>query len=266
MHALSLRHVSKRYGSLLALDDVSFDVARGEIVALLGPNGAGKTTALDILLGLRHASSGQAHVNGTLGATPQNTGFPDTLRVRELVEFAAAHDRAADSVTDILAAFDLVSLAAKKAGDLSGGQQRRVALALAFACKPDIVVLDEPSTGLDVEARRDLWAQLRARVGGERTALFTTHYLEEAQALATRIIVLAEGCVRFDGAPNEFRATLGRRRVEYVADDGSNVVIPTDDADECVRRLVREGVAFHDLLVTQPSFEDVFLHLLGGPQ
>lgn len=265
MNAISFSQVSKSYGNVRALDDVSFDIAPGEIVALLGPNGAGKTTAIEIVLGLRHPSSGTASVGGTIGATPQNTGFPDVLRVREILAFAAAHYPRARGVGETLATFDLADLANKRVGDLSGGQQRRVAIALAFVGDPDVVVLDEPTTGLDIEARRGVWEQLRAGAGPQRTVLFTTHYLEEAQALATRIIVLAEGCIRFDGTPAAFAATLGKRRVEYAGADGRRVSIVCEDTDDYVRALVREAVPFKDLLVTEPSFDDVFLHLVGGP-
>jgi ABC-2 type transport system ATP-binding protein len=274
MNAIEFSNVCKTYGEVRALDDVSFTIAPGEIVSVLGPNGAGKTTAMEILLGLRRATSGHVRVAGDppgsmparrrVGATPQNTGFPDMLRVRELVAFAAAQDGRPHDVAATIAAFDLCAIANTKVGDLSGGQQRRVALALAFATDPSIVVLDEPTTGLDVEARRGLWDVLRARVGAERTAIFTTHYLEEAQALATRIIVLTGGRVRFDGSPNEFRATLGQRRIEYIGADGLPVALTAADPDEYVRSLVRDAIPFRDLLVTQPSFDDVFLHMVGG--
>lgn len=265
MHAIDFAHVSKSYGAVRALDDVSFAIAPGEVVALLGPNGAGKTTAIEIVLGLRRPTGGRASVHGTIGATPQNTGFPDVLRVREILAFAAAHYTHGRGVDETLAAFDLADLANKRIGDLSGGQQRRVGIALAFVGDPDVVVLDEPTTGLDIEARRGVWEQLRAGAGPTRTVLFTTHYLEEAQALATRIIVLAEGRVRFDGTPAAFAATLGKRRVEYAGADGRRVSLVCDDTDAYVRALVRDAVPFKDLLVTQPSFDDVFLHLVGGP-
>ena len=264
MNAITFSHVSKSYGAVHALDDVSFAIAPGEVVALLGPNGAGKTTAIEIILGLRKPSAGASAVAGTIGATPQNTGFPDVLRVREIVAFAAEHYAHGAGVDATLDAFDLSNLANKRIGDLSGGQQRRVALALAFVGDPDVVVLDEPTTGLDIEARRGVWEQLRVSAGPRRTTLFTTHYLEEAQALATRIIVLAQGRLRFDGTPAAFAATLGKRRVQYVGANGQRVSIVSDDTDAYVRALVRDAVPFSDLVITEPSFDDVFLHLVGG--
>ncbi|HVA27024.1 MAG TPA: ABC transporter ATP-binding protein [Candidatus Baltobacteraceae bacterium] len=274
MNVIRFNNVKKAYGAIQALRGVSFEVAAGEIVALLGPNGAGKTTAIEILLGLRSSDSGEVLVDGKtpqsllarsqMAATPQNTGFPDALTVREIVAFAARHYAAARDVDATLAAFELSDLAGKRLGGLSGGQQRRVALALAFVTNTPLVLLDEPSTGLDVESRRRLWEQLRASVDAHRTVLFTTHYLEEAEALATRIIVIDRGELRFDGTPAAFRDTFGSRRVEYVASSGERVVVTPPDTDAYVRELVLAEGAFRDLHVTQTSFEEIFLELTGA--
>ncbi len=261
---INFHDVRKRYGATDALRGVSFSVERGECVALLGPNGAGKTTALEILLGMRHADAGFASIDGSVACTPQTTGFPDALRVRELVEFAAAHYRDAADPIDVLDAFDLAELQAKRAGDLSGGEQRRLALALAFVANTEIVVLDEPSTGLDAESRRKLWTHLRSGFA-QRTTLFTTHYMEEAEALATRVVVLERGIILFDGTPAQFRDRFGRRRVEYVQ-DGVRTVVTPKDTDAYVRALVHDEIPFTDLRVTQSSFEDVFLSLTGAQQ
>ena len=259
---INVANISKSYGTARALNDVSFSIGVGECVALLGSNGAGKTTALEILLGLRRADSGTVCVEGTIAATPQNTGFPDALTVRELVEFAATHYRDPEPVEATLANFELSDLANKRVGGLSGGQQRRVALALAFAAGSDVVVLDEPSTGLDVESRRRLWAQLRAGMKS-RTTLFTTHYMEEAEALATRVIVIDRGEIRFDGSTRAFREQFGRRSVRYLDANGTEKSVTPESTDEFIRRLVRSGEPFSDLLVTQSSFEDIFLELTG---
>lgn len=273
MNIIRFEHISKSYGAAKALRDVSFEIASGEIVALLGPNGAGKTTAIEILLGLRHADSGTVLVGGDspqsldarsrMAATPQNTGFPDALTVREIVTFAAGHYPSARDVDATLAAFELRDIASKRLGGLSGGQQRRVALALTFVANTPLVLLDEPSTGLDVEARRGLWDQLRASVADTRTVLFTTHYLEEAEALATRIIVIDRGELRFDGSPAAFRGQFGSRRVEYVDANGGRVIVTPADTDAFIRNLVHEQIAFRDLQVGQSSFEDMFLELTG---
>ena len=285
MNIVRFDRISKSYGTTLALREVSFDVAPGEIVALLGPNGAGKTTAIEILLGLRHADRGSVEVCGAdprslqaraqMAATPQNTGFPDALRVQELVQLAASHYAHPRPVAEVLRAFELDDLVKKGVGNLSGGQQRRVALALAFVANTPLVLLDEPTTGLDVESRRGLWEQLRASVDETRTVLFTTHYLEEAEALATRVIVIDHGEIRFDGTPDAFRGRFGAKRVEYVGEAlsgyngavqriGERTVVTLDNTDDYVRALVRAGVDFRDLAIKQSSFEDIFLEMTGA--
>ncbi|HEY6326000.1 MAG TPA: ABC transporter ATP-binding protein [Candidatus Cybelea sp.] len=264
--------VGKSYGAIRALNALSFGVERGEIVALLGPNGAGKTTALEIALGLRSADSGSVrlfessprHVatRRRLGVTPQESGFPDMLRVDEIAAYVAQHYPNAAPISETLETFGLTSLAGRRAGTLSQGQSRRLAVALAFAGRPELVVLDEPTTGLDVESRRNLWDVVRS-AGEHRSILFTTHYLEEAQALASRIIVIDHGALRFDGDPQELRARMGTRRLSYVGADGP-VVLNATDSDAYVRALVTSGVAFSDLEIAAPSLEEAFLSLTGG--
>jgi ABC-2 type transport system ATP-binding protein len=285
---LELEGLSKSYGAIRALDGLTLAVDRDEIVAVLGPNGAGKTTTLEIALGLRTADAGSARLFGAspraastrtrVGVTPQDSGFPDALRVDELVAFAAAHYPQAPSSAATIEAFGLSELAARRAGELSGGESRRVALALAFAGNPEFVVLDEPTTGLDVESRRRLWETVKAAADG-RSILFTTHYLEEAEALATRIVVIDRGHVLFDGDPSELRARFGTRRVSYIGEplatpalgleasivrSNGRVVIATSDTDAYVRALVSAGVPFADLEIARPSLEEAFLSITGG--
>jgi ABC-2 type transport system ATP-binding protein len=285
---LELESVSKSYGEVRALERLSLAVDRDEIVAVLGPNGAGKTTTLEIALGLRSADSGRATLFGAsprdaatrrrVGATPQDSGFPDALRVEELVAFAAAHYPNAPSCAATIDAFGLSDLATRRAGELSGGQSRRVALALAFAGAPEFVVLDEPTTGLDVEARRRLWETVKAASSG-RSILFTTHYLEEAEALASRIVVIDHGRVIFDGNPHDLRERFGTRRVSYAGEplsasalgfevslvsSNGRVLVTTADTDAYVRALVHAGVPFSDLEIARPSLEEAFLSMTGG--
>lgn len=272
MTMLTFERACKSYGPVRALDELTFSVDAGEIVAVLGPNGAGKTTALDIALGLRSADSGSVTLFGgsphdaaarrRLGATPQESGFPDALRVDEILAFAAEHYPNPVPIEKTLDAFGLHELAGKRAGTLSGGQARRLALALAFAGNPELVVLDEPTTGLDVESRRAMWDVVREFASG-RSVLFTTHYLEEAQELATRVVVIDSGRVRFDGSQDELRRNFGARRVSYVGDTGP-VAVTTPDADAYVRELVRAGTAFADLEIARPSLEEAFLSMTGG--
>jgi ABC-2 type transport system ATP-binding protein len=268
---LEFHVVAKSYGPIRALDDVSFGVDRGEIVALLGPNGAGKTTALEIALGLRSCDSGDVRLFGRsprdaavrrrLGVTPQDSGFPDMLRVDEIASYVAQHYPNPAPIAEMLDDFGLAPLARRRAGTLSQGQLRRLAVALAFVGAPELVVLDEPTTGLDVESRRNVWDVVR-RAADSRSILFTTHYLEEAQALASRILVLQCGRLRFDGDPQRLRGSLGVRRLSYVGADGP-VVVNAPDTDAYVRELVSSGACFSDLEIAAPSLEEAFLSLTG---
>jgi ABC-2 type transport system ATP-binding protein len=269
---LSLKDVRKTYGATCALDGVSLEVDRGEIVAVLGPNGAGKTTAIEIAVGLRAPDAGEARLfersprdpraRLRLGVTPQESGFPDALSVEEIVRFGAAHYPDPADTAAVLKTFELEKLSQRRAGALSGGESRRLAVALAFAGNPDLVVLDEPTNGLDVESRRRLWSVVRD-YAVHRSVLFTTHYLEEAQALATRVIVVDSGRVLFDGSTQELRRRFGARRLSYEGNDGT-VVVTIDDTDEYVRRLVRDGIAFSNLEIVPSTLEEAFLTVTGG--
>jgi ABC-2 type transport system ATP-binding protein len=221
---VSLKRVVKRLRTTIALAGVSLDVRSGEIVAVLGPNGAGKTTAVRIMLGLRRPDEGEALLFGrdprdpksrlTVGATPQELEFPGTLLVREILDFAARHYPAPRQADNLLDQFGLLELARRQVGGLSGGERRRLAVAVAFAGNPAAVFLDEPTTGLDVESRRRVWAAVRCFREGGGTVLLTTHYLEEAEALATRVVLLAKGEVVGDGAPGAVKERLGAPTLE----------------------------------------------------
>jgi ABC-2 type transport system ATP-binding protein len=213
--AASLCGVVKRFGAIAALDGVDITVAEGEIVALLGPNGAGKTTAVRLLLGLLRPDRGTVEVLGrdprspaartAVGATPQEMSFPPTLRAGELVEFVRAHYRRPLPSNVVLETFALADVARRQTGGLSGGQRRRLAAALAFAGDPQLAILDEPTAGLDVETRRSLWDAIRRHAGRGRAVLLTTHHLDEAEALAHRIVVVAGGKVLAEGSASHIK-------------------------------------------------------------
>ncbi len=221
MTAAALHSVSKRFGGHAALDTVDLAVEVGEVVALLGPNGAGKTTALSILLGLRRPDAGRAELFGddprspparaAIGVTPQECGFPPTLRTGEIVDLVRAHFSAPARRSELLERFGLTAVVRRQTGGLSGGQRRRLAVALAFAGSPRAVVLDEPTSGLDVEARRSVWRELQLYAADGGTVLLTTHHLEEAEALASRVVMLSQGRVVAEGSPAELssRAQAG---------------------------------------------------------
>ena len=215
-----LAGVEKRLGRSQALAGVDLALREGEVLALLGPNGAGKTTAVRLLLGLRRPDGGTARVFGRdptvpdarrpLGSTPQDVSFPPTLRVLELVDLVRAHYEHPLPAAELLERFGLDELAGRQAGGLSGGERRRLALALGFAGRPRAVLLDEPTTGLDVESRREAWAHIRAFSAAGGAVLLTTHSLEEAEALASRIAVIHLGRIVAEGTPTEIRGAAPR--------------------------------------------------------
>ena len=219
MITAALRGVTKRFAGVAALDGVDLELRRGEMLALLGPNGAGKTTALSLMLGLRRPDAGRAELFGAdprhpasraaVGVTPQETGFPPTLRVGEIVDLVRAHFEAPVATVELLGRFGLTECGRRQVGGLSGGERRRLAVALAFAGRPLAVFLDEPTTGLDVEARRAVWNELQAYTEGGGTILLTTHYLEEAEALASRVVLLACGRVAGEGSPRALARAHG---------------------------------------------------------
>ena len=289
MPIAELNNVEKRYGKVEALRGVDLEVGSGELVALLGRNGAGKTTAVNVLLGQRRPDQGTARLFGRnptepaarvlVGVTPQQTAFPQNLKAREVVDLVQAHYPEPSSGERLLERFGLGDLGRRAAGSLSGGQQRRLALALAFAGNPKAVFLDEPTTGVDVEARHNLWTGIRSFVDVGGTVLLTTHYLEEAEALASRIVVIDRGSIIAEGSVSEITATAGLSQVRLRADvlpelasavrvehnNGTNV-IHTANPDALVQELAAAGVPFEGLEITRAGLEEAFLTLTGGEQ
>ncbi len=288
-----LENATKSFGDHRALENFSMGVERGEIVALLGPNGAGKTTVLSLLLGLRRPDSGSATLFGQdpsdptarsgIGVTPQDSAFPLHLTIREVLSLVAAHYDNSIRLPEILSALDLEDLADRQTGGLSGGEKRRLALALAFIGRPEAVFLDEPTTGLDAAVRRRFWtyAQDYAQNGG--TIFLTTHYLEEADALAHRVCLIDRGRLRHEGSVAEIKARVEIKKVRFrspqkpelsgveqaVSENGWHT-LHTKDADELVKALVASGATFEELEVAPISLEEAILMLTGdgdgGPQ
>ncbi len=284
----SLDGVSKNYGTIHALRNVQFDVRAGEVVALLGPNGAGKTTAVKLLLGLLPPDSGKIRVFGGDPTNPQNrmrTGamlqvgrVPETLRVREHIDLFSSYYPKPMPLAEVLAAAGLDKLSDRKFGDLSGGQRQRTLFALAICGDPDLLFLDEPTVGLDVEARRGLWEEIRHLVERGKTVLLTTHYLEEADALADRIAVINQGAIIAEGTPAEIKAQTSGKRIRCVTaldltrllqipgvtevrQDREAVEIHAREAETVVRALLASDPSLSGLEVSSAGLEEAFLAL-----
>ncbi len=304
--AASLHEVTKRYSNgVVALDRVSLELQNGEIVALLGPNGAGKSTAVKLMMGLTSPTKGRVRVfcgDPRVAGNRLRTGVmlqvgraPEMLRVREHVEIMRGYYPRPLPVADIVRAAGLEGIEERMFGQLSGGQKQRVLFALALAGDPDLIFLDEPTVGLDIEARRRMWAEIRSLRSRGKTVLLTTHYLEEADALADRIIVLSKGRVICEGSPAEVRAsasgqsasrdrddsrsplpnikllsfqtTLSRELilslggVQKVETSGSGVVVTTSTPESTLRELLALDLELSGLDVRSPALEDAFLAL-----
>jgi ABC-2 type transport system ATP-binding protein len=277
-----LEGVVKSFGDVRALDGVDLALHRGEVLALLGPNGAGKSTAVAVMLGLRTPDVGRAVLDGgdprhpssrrAVGAVLQDVGFPPTLRVREVVELVGAHYPARRSKADVLDPLGLTSLAEKQAAALSGGQKRRLAVAVALAGNPEILFLDEPTAGMDAAARRALLKDVADVARRGAAVLLTTQQLAEAEEIATRAVLLDHGRVVLEGTVPEMRARGGMTKVTLraatlppltgvtsVDSRGDRHVILVEDSDALIRELVGAGVPFQELEVVPVSLEDAFI-------
>lgn len=285
--------VHKNFGTTQALMDFTFEVRAGELVALLGPNGAGKTTAIKLLLGLVRPTSGKLSVFGgdpastethtRIGAMLQVGRVPETLRVREHVDLFSSYYPNPLPIERTLAIAGLTSLRDRPFGDLSGGQKQRVLFALAICGDPDLLFLDEPTVGLDVEARLLLWQEIRNLLERGKTIVLTTHYLEEADALADRIVVINKGSLIAQGTPAEIKArTAGKkircltklsaaalRRIPGVLDverDRETTVIHCSWPEEVLRRMFQLDLNVSELEVTSAGLEAAFLALTREPK
>jgi ABC-2 type transport system ATP-binding protein len=274
--AIEVTDLHKAYGPVEAVRGLSFEVERGEVFGLLGPNGAGKTTTVEILEGYRRRSAGEVRVLGhdpasrnrdlqqRVGIVLQSSGFYPRVTVREAVQhFGKAYDRPRDADETI----QLVGLSEKadaRTRELSGGQRRRLDLALALVGDPELVFLDEPTTGFDPAARRTAWRVVRALKELGKTVLLTTHYLDEAQELADRVAIVKEGRIVAEGPPDQLGPSSSRYRISYLS-DGNRVELQTDDPTELLHRLTRDAISrgerLNGLEVTRPTLEEVYLEL-----
>jgi ABC-2 type transport system ATP-binding protein len=274
--AIEVTDLHKAYGPVEAVRGLSFEVKRGEVYGLLGPNGAGKTTTVEILEGYRRRSAGEVRVLGhdpatrdrdlqqRVGIVLQSCGFYPRVTVREAVQhFGKAYEHPRDAGETI----ELVGLGEKadtRTKELSGGQRRRLYLALALVGDPELVFLDEPTTGFDPAARRTAWGVVRTLKELGKTVLLTTHYLEEAQELADRVAIVKEGRIVAEGPPDQLSPISSGYRVSYLS-GGTRVEHQTDDPTELLHRLTRDAIArgerLEGLEVTRPTLEEVYLQL-----
>lgn len=278
----------KRYGQLTALDGADLQLQRGELLALLGPNGAGKTTAIALLLGLIRADAGTVELFGQdpqriearrrIGVMLQNAELPPTLRVGELLRLTASYYPAPRTLVETAELAGVSDLLKRPYAKLSGGQQRRVQFALALCGRPELLFLDEPTVGMDIEARQKLWTAIRQLLAESCSVLLTTHYLEEAEALADRVCVMSHGRMIHEGTVDELRARVALKRirclstlsidtvrswpeVNEVRRENERLHITAAEAEAVVRRLLAADLQLRELEVQRAGLAEAFTEL-----
>jgi ABC-2 type transport system ATP-binding protein len=283
-----LDRVVKRYGRLTALDGADLVVRRGELLALLGPNGAGKTTAIGLLLGLIRADAGAVELFGQdpqqiqarrrIGVMLQDAALPPTLRVGELLRLTVSYYPNPRELVETAALAGVTDLLNRPYAKLSGGQQRRVQFALALCGRPELLFLDEPTVGMDIEARQKLWAAIRQLLAEGCSVLLTTHYLEEAEALADRVCVMSRGRMIHEGTVEALRARVALKRIRCLSaltvntirgwpevgdvwQEGGRLHITTADAEIVVRRLLKADAQLRELEVQRAGLAEAFTEL-----
>ena len=286
--AAQLIEATKKYGSIEALKGVSLDIELGDVVAMLGPNGAGKTTSISLLLGLRKPTSGRALLFGLnptdldarsrVGVMLQESGIPAMLKVREIVDLFRSYYAKPMASDRAIAMAGLEEKAGALVKELSGGQRQRLYFALAVCGDPEVLFLDEPTVGMDVEGRRSFIERIAEFAHLGRTVLLTTHYLEEADQLAKRVIVIDRGVVIADASPREIKSKVAGKRVRFTAPavtdkdleglpittttiTDNNVQLLTNQPEALLRELFRRGIEISDLDVSGADLEDAFISL-----
>jgi ABC-2 type transport system ATP-binding protein len=274
--AISVRGLRKSYGALEAVSGIDFEVARGEVFGLLGPNGAGKTTTVEILEGYRKRDEGEVEVLDSdpataagewrerIGVVLQSSAMYETLTVTEMLRLFAGYYREPRPADEVVELVGLQEKRGERVRRLSGGQRRRLDLGLALVGDPELIFLDEPTTGFDPRARRQAWDTIRSLRGLGKTILLTTHYLDEAEQLADRVAVLAHGRIVASGTPAELTGAVPATEIRY-RENGREVVLETDEPTRVLHELTGEALQeqreLEGLQVRRPSLEEVYLSL-----
>ncbi len=276
MTAIAVRDLRKSYGALEAVRGIGFEVERGEVFGLLGPNGAGKTTTVEILEGYRRRDAGEVEVLGVdpakaggdwrerIGVVLQSSAMYETLTVGEMLELFAGYYRQPRPVDEVVGLVGLQEKQDERIRRLSGGQRRRLDLGLALVGDPELIFLDEPTTGFDPRARRRAWETIRSLRGLGKTVLLTTHYLDEAEQLADRVAVLSRGEIVASGTPAELTGAVPATEIRY-RENGREVVVETNEPTRVLHDLTARALAqnreLEGLVVRRPSLEEVYLTL-----
>jgi ABC-2 type transport system ATP-binding protein len=276
VNAIAVRGLRKSYGALEAVRGIDFDVRQGEVFGLLGPNGAGKTTTVEILEGYRTRDAGEVEVLGSdpagargdwrerIGVVLQSSAMYETLTVVEMLRLFAGYYREPRPVDEVVSLVGLQEKRDDRVRRLSGGQRRRLDLGLALVGDPELIFLDEPTTGFDPRARRQAWETIRGLRGLGKTILLTTHYLDEAERLADRVAVLAQGRIVASGTPAELTGAMPATEIRY-RENGREVVLETDEPTRVLHELTARALAesreLEGLVVRRPSLEEVYLSL-----
>jgi ABC-2 type transport system ATP-binding protein len=290
--AAQLVDATKKYGAVEALKGISLDIEPGEVVAMLGPNGAGKTTSISLMLGLRKPTSGSARLFGMnptdrrarsrTGVMLQESGVPQVLKVREIIDLFRSYYPSPMPTARVIELAGLEEKADSQNKDLSGGQRQRLYFALAICGDPDLIFLDEPTVGLDVESRRAFIQSIKGFIASGKTIVLTTHYLEEADELAKRVVVIDHGKIIADASPEVIKSKVVGKKVTFTSArplkqgdfdglpitaseiDDQRYVLVTGEPEAVLRELFRRGVDIQDLEVTGAGLEEAFLALTGG--
>ena len=289
---IELKSLVKSFGEVRAVRGIDVSIERGETVALLGPNGAGKSTTIDMLLGLTRPDRGEVHVfgappaeavsRGAVGAMLQTGALIRDLSVRELITMVASLYPAPLQVDDVIDRTGIGDIAHQRTQKLSGGQTQRVRFAIALVTNPDLLVLDEPTVAMDVESRHAFWATMREFASRGKTVIFATHYLEEADDFADRVVLMAAGSVVADGPPTEIKAMVGTRSIRATLADastdelerlpgvtraerrGESIVLACTDSDAAIRALLERFPAVRDIEISGAGLEEAFLELTAA--